>query len=419
MPIKPLTVIDLFSGAGGMSVGFARRRDFRLVGAVDIEQGKPSGGPGVTNCNSTYAANLGIVPVSENMFDLTPAAFRAEVMRRSGVDLKPGSLGVLSACPPCTDFSRAKPTNHVIDGDRNDLARRVGDFVDYFRPRHIVIENAREFLRGRFSHHALALVERLKEGGYSVATDIRYLSDFGLPQIRERALITASRIGEARTLEDLWEGFHVDAGVATVRTALSRLALWQSGNAVADPADVAPGFRDDVRARLEAIPHNGGSWFDLPKRKGGLAMLTPSMRTRWDVKDLGSHPDVYGRMWWDRPAPTVKRECSHIGNGRYAHPEETRLLTVREMASIQGFPFDYQFTGALASRYRQIGDAVPPVVSYQVSALVQWMETGVRPGPHEFVLPNSVLTVADVTTTRAPRQRRRALIPDRLMVAAE
>lgn len=419
MPSKPVYFIDLFSGAGGMSVGFARRCCFRLVGAVDIEQGKPSNGPGVTNCNSTYAANLGVVPVNENMFDLTPAAFRTEVKRRSGVDLKPGSLGVLSACPPCTDFSRAKPTNHSVDGDRNDLARRVGDFVDYFRPRHIVIENAREFLRGRFSHHALALVERLKEGGYSVATSIHYLSDFGLPQVRERALITATLVGEARTLEDLWEGFELHAGVATVRTAFSRLAQWQSCSAVADPADVAPGFRDDVRARLEAIPRNGGSWFDLPKLRDGLAMLTPSMRTRWDAKDLGSHPDVYGRMWWDRPAPTVKRECAHIGNGRYAHPEETRLLTLREMASIQGFPFNYQFKGALASRYRQVGDAVPPVVSYQISALVQWMETGVRPEPNEFVLPDSVLTVNDIKRAPASRQRRRALIPDQPVVAAE
>jgi len=416
---QPLTVIDLFSGAGGMSVGFVRRKGFSLVGAVDIEQGKPSGGPGVTDCNSTYTTNLGVIPVAENMFELTPAAFRIEVRRRTGVDLKPGSLGVLSACPPCTDFSRAKPANHVIDGDRNDLARRVGDFVDYFRPRHIVIENAREFLRGRFSHHALALVERLRAAYYSVATDIRYLSDFGLPQIRERALITASLVSDARTLEDLWDGYHVDPSITTVRTALARLTSWKVRNKGPDPADVAPGFRDDVRARLDAVPRDGGSWFDLPRKRGGLEMLTPSMRARWDAKDLGSHPDVYGRMWWDRPAPTVKRECAHVGNGRYTHPQETRLLTVREMASIQGFPFDYQFKGALASRYRQIGDAVPPIVSYQVSALVWWMETGVRPSVEEFVLPDSVLTVHDVTPTPVRRQRRRSLVPDQATAASE
>ena len=76
--------------------------------------------------------------------------------------------------------------------------------------------------------------------------------------------------------------------------------------------------------------------------------------------DLGSHPDIYGRLWWDRPAVTIKRECSHIGNGRYAHPEQDRLCTVREMALLQGFPRDYRSparwrtcTGTSATRCRR------------------------------------------------------------------
>lgn len=416
---KPLTFVDLFSGCGGMSAGFSRRSEFRVVGAVDIEQGKPSSGPGDTDCNSTYLANHHVEPIAENMIALTPDAFRREVKKRVGVDLKPGSLGVLSACPPCTDFSRAKPANHLVDGLRNDLTRRVGDFVEYFRPRHIVIENAREFLRGSFSHHALSLAERLRVAGYSVQMEMRYLSDFGLPQIRERSLITASRVREACTLQDLWAGYSVDVAATTVRTALKRLHEWRDarGNQP-DAADVAPGFREDVRARIDAIPRDGGSWFDLPRKKGGIKLLTPSMRKRWDEGDLGSHPDVYGRMWWDRPAPTIKRECAHVGNGRYAHPEETRLLTLREMASLQGFPFDYTFKGALASRYRQIGDAVPPMISYQVSALVGWMETGIRPSPADFVLPESVLRAKDVVANQL-RRRTASLIPAIPLVAGK
>ncbi len=96
--------------------------------------------------------------------------------------------------------------------------------------------------------------------------------------------------------------------------------------------------------------------------------------------DLGSHPDIYGRLWWDRPAVTIKRECSHVGNGRYAHPEQDRLCTVREMSLLQGFPRDYQFTGTLANMYRHIGDAVPPLISYQLAALCRWILTGVQAG---------------------------------------
>lgn len=413
MAMRTLTVVDLFSGAGGMSAGFARRPGFRIAGAVDIEQGKPCEGPGATACNSSYALNTGVVPVAEDLFSLTPETLRTEIRRRTGVDLKPGSLGVLSACPPCTDFSRAKPTNHLVDGGRNSLTGRVGEFIAYFRPRHVVMENAREFLQGKFAHHAEALIVRLREAGYDVKADIRFLTDYGLPQIRERALVVASRVGEARALDDLWDGLTVAPEALTVRSALARLGAWRADLQSSDDADVAPGLRPDVLRRLRAVPHNGGSWMDVARLPGGLELLTPAIRHRWAIKDLGSHPDVYGRMWWARPAPTVKRECSHVGNGRYVHPTADRLLTLREMASLNGFPFDYRFAGALASRYRQVGDAVPPVISYQVSALVQWMETGVRPKPEQFVLPNSVLLPGDVSP--APKgltRRHRRIAPE-------
>jgi DNA (cytosine-5)-methyltransferase 1 len=105
-----------------------------------------------------------------------------------------------------------------------------------------------------------------------------------------------------------------------------------------------------------------------PKRSAAKKreLLTPSMfRAR-----PGSFPDVYGRLWWDRPAITITRECAHVGNGRYVHPEQDRLLTVREMALLQGFPADYMFEGPLTARYNQIGDAVPPMIAAQIAAHV-------------------------------------------------
>jgi DNA (cytosine-5)-methyltransferase 1 len=112
--------------------------------------------------------------------------------------------------------------------------------------------------------------------------------------------------------------------------------------------------------------------------------------------DFGSHPDIYGRMWWDRPAPTIKRECSHVGNGRYAHPEQDRLCTVREMSILQGFPRDYQFTGTLANMYRHIGDAVPPLISYQLAGLCAWILSGARPDPAGLLLSGCQLTTGDL-----------------------
>jgi DNA (cytosine-5)-methyltransferase 1 len=102
-------------------------------------------------------------------------------------------------------------------------------------------------------------------------------------------------------------------------------------------------------------------------------------------------------MWWNRPAPTIKRECAHVGNGRYAHPEEDRLLTVREMALLQGFPVDFQFNGAaLSNLYRHIGDAVPPLISYQLACLVDWILGAPRPRPTDWVLAGTHLRPSDV-----------------------
>lgn len=95
-------------------------------------------------------------------------------------------------------------------------------------------------------------------------------------------------------------------------------------------------------------------------------LLIPSMIG----KRAGSFPDVYGRLWWDQPARTVTRECAHPGNGRYLHPEQHRMLTIREMAIIQGFPPDYEFIGPINARYNQIGDAVPPLVSRRIAGHV-------------------------------------------------
>jgi DNA (cytosine-5)-methyltransferase 1 len=167
-----------------------------------------------------------------------------------------------------------------------------------------------------------------------------------------------------------------------------------------DPMHQAPSFSDPlVRERMIAIPKDGGSWYDLEHHGERERLLISSMKHRLAIRDLGSHPDVYGRLAWDKPAVTIKRECAHVGNGRYAHPEETRLLTVREMSFLQGFPDDYTFgSGSLANRYRHIGDAMPPLISYQLSALVEWMKTDNRPETTKIVLPRTSLRATDITS---------------------
>lgn len=135
-----------------------------------------------------------------------------------------------------------------------------------------------------------------------------------------------------------------------------------------DPMNVAPGNTSIVAERLRAIPKDGGSWADVTHDQGlsdeeKQRLLIPAMfRAR-----PGSFPHVYGRLRWDRPAATITRESGHVSNGRYTHPEQDRLLSVREMPLLQGFPAAYVFEGKLTDKYNQIGDAVPPMISAKIA----------------------------------------------------
>lgn len=386
-------VIDLFSGTGGMSCGFSRQSDFRLIGAADAQLGKPSAGTGSLGCNASYAANIGVQPVEADLARAEPA----EVCHAMGVgDRQPA---VLAACPPCTGFSRAVAANHLRDDHRNSLIGRVADYAALLRPDIVLIENARELVTGHFGRHLRGLVGRLSALGYRVSAGTHFLTEFGLPQRRERAIVIAVRRPlRLRGLADLWNGWRVDPKATHVRRAIWDLPAVRAGEAhPADPVHVAPAFRSELnRRRLAAVPRDGGSWADLRAHPDGASLLTPAMARRAASGDLGSHPDIYGRLWWDRPAVTIKRECSHVGNGRYAHPEQDRLCTVREMSLLQGFPRDYQFTGTLANMYRHIGDAVPPLISYQLAALCGWILTGARPAAEELILPGCQLTSGDL-----------------------
>ena len=384
---------DLFSGGGGMSYGFAAHPAFTPSFAVDRQVGKPSSGPGALECNATYAANVGIRPLDRDLFDYSPQNLMAET------DLAGGTLDVLIACAPCTGFSRAVNANHLRDDHRNGLVGRIADFVAALRPRVLVMENARELVRGNFRAHLDGLLGRLDGLGYDTDASVHMLTRFGLPQIRERALVIAcERPLALRTLEDLWDGRAVRSEATTVRRAIGDLPPVPAGTACErDPSHVAPGMGPLGLERLRAIPIDGGSWRDLLDRPDAARLMTPAMIRHAESGKLGNHPDVYGRLAWDRPAPTIKRECAHVGNGRYSHPDQDRMLTLREMGLLNGFPADYRFAAkSLANAYRHVGDAVPPLISFQIAQVCHWMLTGQRPDLAECVLPGTSLRQADL-----------------------
>lgn len=352
------TVADLFSGCGGMSYGFHVDGRYRIVGAVDRQLGKPGRGRSSgtsTACNPTYARNIGVEPLDADIFDLDPEEWRRDIL---GLDRR--ELTVLISCAPCTGFSQKNAANHSTDDRRNSLVTRTADFVAELLPEVFVMENVKELMTGRNGHHFAGLHARLRELGYHVRAVVHDLVDFGLPQLRKRALVLAHRDRDMPPLS-----VPKRERRRTVRDAIGHLPPLEAGATDPnDPMHTCPSHSARTLERIKATPHDGGSWADLARTHRHL--LIPSM-LRADRR-AGSFPDIYGRLWWDQPARTITRECGHTGNGRYLHPDQDRHLSVREMALLQGFPADYHFEGRLAARYNQIGDAVPPLISVQIAA---------------------------------------------------
>lgn len=394
MQAAEFAVVDLFSGAGGMSYGFHKHPAFDIVAAADAQLGKPSTGPGKLQCNGTYSQNIGVSPAPLDLSAIPPEQLRSALALSEG-----RHVAVLSTCPPCTGFSRANPENHMRDDQRNSLVRRSAEFAVALSVDIVVMENARELIRGNFKHHYEWFREHLENHGYHVFGGTYTLSRFGLPQVRERAIVVATKQHlPLYTLDKLWDGWGVKDEAITVRRTFGAIRSDAIGT------DVYPSFSSDVvRRRISAIPKDGGSWMDLLQREDSGSLLTGAMKRIVERKQFGSYPDVYGRMAWDKPSPTIKRECSHVGNGRYVHPEQDRLCSVREMAALQGFPNDFVFNGATVSNiYRHIGDAVPPLISHQMAHLCHWILTGDQPRVEEILLPETNLRSADVVRKKRP-----------------
>jgi len=138
MQTGQFAVVDLFSGAGGMSYGFRKHPAFKIFAAADAELGKPSTGQGKLQCNSTYYQNIGLTPIQLDLSVVKPTHLRSAL----GLSEKQ-HISVLSTCPPCTGFSRANPQNHLQDDKRNSLVRLSAKFAVALSADIVVMENAR------------------------------------------------------------------------------------------------------------------------------------------------------------------------------------------------------------------------------------------------------------------------------------
>ncbi len=325
------TVVDLFCGAGGLSLGF-KRAGFTPVFAVDADHWSIK----------TYRKNLGEHAVLASIEHVKARRLDDRVVWTTpeGVFETP-LVDALVGGPPCQGFSRLN-RRAGDDDPRNVLWKQYYRILKSVSPKIFLMENVPQLLQ---SHEATKLMRNAKARGYRIAREILQAESFGVPQRRRRAFVLGVLGGDA--------SFPVgDRPIVTVREAFEGLSLEPSGYNLhigRNPTAVS-------LKRYAAVPP-GGNRFNLPKH------LQPPC---WMRKKTGS-TDVFGRMHYDRPAPTIRTEFFKPEKGRYLHPIADRAVTLREGARLQTFPDDFEFEGAYSQIARQIGNAVPVALASAVA----------------------------------------------------
>jgi DNA (cytosine-5)-methyltransferase 1 len=327
--VTKIACIDLFCGVGGLTHGFILE-GIPVVAGIDVDPA----------CRFPYEENN----VSAKFIQCDVKALKVDQLESL---FGKRSLKVLAGCAPCQPFSSYSNRYELDDADGKwGLLYHFARLAKGTAPDVVTMENVPTVSQHEVFHD---FVRTLKRQGYKVWFDVVDSSLYGVPQRRRRMVLLASRLGEIEIIPP------THAKPKTVRQAISRLRPIQAGEC--SPRDLLHAASALSEKNLERIKASkpGGTWRDWPQHLIAECHRVETGRT---------YPGVYGRMEWDKPAPTMTTQCYGFGNGRFGHPDQDRAISLREAAILQSFPRNYQFvreksTVKFTELGRLIGNAVP------------------------------------------------------------
>ena len=328
-----IEVIDLFCGIGGLSFGM-KSKGFNILAGYDLD----------ATCRYAYETNNDAKFIYKDIKTVSPD----EISTAYGKE----SIRVLAGCAPCQPFSSYAFKNKKKDPNKYDLLYEFGRLVKAVHPDIVTMENVAQILSFKEKPVLSDFENLLKNEGYHVWVNPVYCPDYGIPQTRKRLVLLASRLGNIELINPT----HKPNEYKTVKETIGDLPELKAGETDKnDPLHRAKALSPLNLERLHHTPY-GGSWKDWPK----------DLQLRCHKTDNGrSFGSVYGRMVWEKPAPTMTTQCTGLGNGRFGHPIQDRAISIREAALIQTFPMTYKFFAdeeyvAITKASRYIGNAVPP-----------------------------------------------------------
>lgn len=331
-----IIAMDIFCGAGGVTYGL-RNAGIKVAVGIDRDE----------DCRLTFTQNNPAVKfLSKDVRQLTPSELLSQIH-----PIADGDVLLLAACAPCQPFSsHNKKRDQAFD---RAVLRHVERLVREMRPNFLFIENVPGLQRVSGFSAFRRLYRTLQRLRYKTRCEVVDACRYGVPQHRLRLVLTASLHGEAPWPTQSHGNSPGLTPFATVREAISKYPPLNAGEEHPTvPNHIAANLASHNLKRLEATPADGGSRADWPSK------FVLKCHKQYD-----GHPDVYGRLRWDAPAPTLTTKCTSLSNGRYGHPEQQRAISAREAAALQSFDDGYMFYGGILHITRQIGNAVPPLLA--------------------------------------------------------
>lgn len=349
-----LNVIDLFCGCGGLSLGF-KLAGYNIVGGIDFNK------EAIETFNTNFENAKGIC------FDLFKMD-NSEIINTFG-ELK--NIDVIIGGPPCQGFSSANRYKKEEEDDRNKLFFEFVKFVDLADPKAIVIENVRGIVTSNNGYAKDRIEEIFKSRGYKVSQMVLDASIYGVPQKRLRNFFVMTKnvefdfntmekqhniITVKEALEELYE-FDKSSNVEEYIISIKPKTEYQKylrndddiiyNHEIKYPADI-------VQERISHV-HQGNNWREIPEEL-------------FDNKRKNRHSSAFKRLDEENTSVTIDTGNAH---SNYFHPIYNRIPTVREAARIQSFSDSFIFKGSRTSQYRQVGNAVPPLLSKAIAVALK------------------------------------------------
>jgi len=335
---KNYAVVDLFCGVGGLSHGFFLE-GFNVIAGIDNDE----------TCEYAFVSNNGGRYICEDIFKSEPSKIKNLFPEKS--------TKILVGCAPCQPFSRYNSFVKNVEESEDRkwaLLLEFGKIIEAVQPDIISMENVPQLAKYNKKGVYSKFIKILEDNNYFVSNteQIVFCPDYGVPQNRKRLVLLASKLGPINLIPPIY----TPEKYPTVKDAIGDLAPISAGEIDKnDSLHRSQGLSELNKKRIRAaLP--GGSWRDWPNE------LHLDCHKKLKGRTFG---DVYGRMRWTEPSPTLTTHCAAISNGRFGHPEQDRGISLREAAILQSFPKDYKFFNPKSKSFsstniqRHIGNAVP------------------------------------------------------------